>query len=45
MTSFNSSSFPDSLAIAKEGSMTIGAHSIAIGIVLLGLPTSQPLHT
>jgi DNA damage-binding protein 1 len=25
MTSFNSSSFPDSLAIAKEGSMTIGA--------------------
>ena len=25
MTSFNSSSFPDSLAIAKEGCMTIGA--------------------
>jgi DNA damage-binding protein 1 len=25
MTSFNTSSFPDSLAIAKEGSMIIGA--------------------
>ena len=29
MTSFNSSSFPDSLAIVKEGSMTIGAHACA----------------
>lgn len=26
MASFNSSSFPDSLAIVKETSMTIGAH-------------------
>jgi DNA damage-binding protein 1 len=25
MTSFNSSSFPDSLALAKEGAMTIGS--------------------
>ena len=25
MTSFNSSSFPDSLAVAKEGALTIGS--------------------